>query len=523
MKTPPYHRFLRPRWAGRSTLLLATTAVLAWLAPPLRADVIDDFEGPKKHRVFASSGEADYAVVDGQLKMSQTRGGAAGIYYLCDYAIPEGRSIEFRVDVVSANDATTYAGLQVVFDAGNNYGLFRYQNRVTLGKLWTDQTVSEATVYADQYPARFVGPVTMILSLAREGNRVRVRGKVVERDNPDRVIFDHWMTDTGTFGANGYKAPFMGPVTFVQILCSDLAGSSAVRDQLVIDNLVCSDDPLPPHMSIRRQNGNQATLEWPGRAILMEADSVQGPWKPCAEEIAEGPAACGSTMPLDGSDRFFRCVRGWHEDGFLAGDYPWQTASPVPGRVWRPAFAMVQGHGRIFGQGARNEEFLVGFHQVGGIWFRDCVVSVDILDWDETMVDAAFGILLRVKPDKEMWFPKTDGLPGQHYAGLLTFKTADDPAESALSILGPGDTRIGQDVRFPALNPDRQYRLRFSAVGRQLTLELFDLEEPTSPLKTCTATDARITEGMHALYGTRSANDTYNVTIDRFLLRGVMR
>ncbi len=167
--------------------------------------------------------------------------------------------------------------------------------------------------------------------------------------------------------------------------------------------------------------------------------------------------------------------------------------------------------------GVNNKDFLARSNI--GIWYRDCVATVDILDWGDAMEDAAFGILLRAQPDTVMWFPTTAGLPADRYLGLLTFKKADNPAESALSITGPGGELL-REQRFAAVNSDKEYRLRFWAVGDQLTLELFDKENLDAPIQTITVTDGRIAEGMDGLYGTKSAGGTYEVWIDQYMMNG---
>ncbi len=516
---------LRPHRAGGYASLLALPALLLWLAPPLRADVIDDFDGDKKYAVTAVGGVPDCAIVQGQLRMSRPRGdGYLGCYYLRTYALPEERPVEFRVDVVSANAANVYAALIVEFLGkplprwGQGYGLYRLHGRVVLAKSWEGGTCN----FIDTTIRQVAAPVTLILTLTRQGDSLKLGTKVVRLDNQE-VIFEQSATDNPRSDLMGdLGSPFFGPVVDVEVICGDLPGSNA-RDEVILDNLVCSDDPLPAHLGIHRIDANQAVIEWEGHTIPLEADSVQGPWRPCVEEVTASGAAYTATIQCNGAGQFFRAVPGWHVAESFDSLSEWATASPVPGRVWKPLLRVPAGHCRILGEGPRNEEFLLRFTQDVGLWYKDCVASVDIVGWDQTMVEAAFGILLRVKPDRELWFCSTEGLPAQHYGGLLTFKKADNPAESALSMVGPGDIRIGPTVRFPALSSDKSYRLRFWAVGRQLTLELFDLDDVEHPIQTCQTTDSRIAEGMDALYGTRSATGTYDVTIDRFLLWGMTR
>ena len=143
------------------------------------------------------------------------------------------------------------------------------------------------------------------------------------------------------------------------------------------------------------------------------------------------------------------------------------------------------------------------------------------MDWDAALEGARFGLLLRVKPDKEVWYIK-EGVPEQRYSGLLTFKRTGNPSESELAILGPGGWPL-ETTRFAAVDPAKQYRLQFSAVGDQLTLQLFDLAQPEVVIQTCAGADDSVSAGMVAFQGTLSADGKYDVTIDRFIVNGSTR
>jgi hypothetical protein len=234
--------------------------------------------------------------------------------------------------------------------------------------------------------------------------------------------------------------------------------------------------------------------------------------------VALGAGEFTSTVRLSDSAKYFRLVRGFPAADFF-DSYPaaWQIASVVPGGALKPLWGIIaaKSQGHIVGQGVRNADFVLAHN--GQREHRDCVSTVDVVDWGDAMEDATFGILLRVKPAGDQWFYTTDGLPDQRYAGLLTFKKADNLAESALSITGPGGAVL-KEQRFAAVNPDKQYRLRFWAVGDHLTLELFDWDNLDTAIQTITVKDGRIPEGMNALYGTKSAGGTYEVWIDQYLL-----
>ena len=120
-----------------------------------------------------------------------------------------------------------------------------------------------------------------------------------------------------------------------------------------------------------------------------------------------------------------------------------------------------------------------------------------------------------------MWYG-TEGLSELHYGGRVIFRTAGEPSESALTITGPGGEILAAQS-CPLMDPAKDYRLRFSAVGERLELRLFDLAEPERAMATCTATDDRIPVGMIALYGTKSSGNNYDVTVEHFVFNGTAR
>ncbi len=524
MKLSNAHIHLRTQRAEGYATLLALPALLLWLVMPLGADVIDDFSEGRKFSLYARDRAPEWEIVDGQLHFGLPASTTYGsFWYLQTHELPEGQPVEFRLDVVSLNDPNVAAGLAVIFcsppdaprGAGRAYDLFYLRGRVALVK------GSEAATYHvfDSSCRGTSDPVTLLLTLTRQGDNLKVGTKVVRRDDPLDVLFQNGdFTDTPSVQGTGDNgAPPAGPVTGVGVMCETVNGAQ-VSLQAVFDNLECSAAPTPRFLEIQRPAGLASRLEWRSWSILLEASGLGGPWRPWPEVACEDGGAYGVSIPLSESARFFRVARGSQRlDNFgTFWDFTsWKTAPMGGGQGRRPGFVMVNGHGRLRGLGNGNQDFFMywGFSDVPA---GESVASVDILDWDETMEDAAFGLLLRVKSEKDVWLPGIEGLPHDRYAGLLTFKKAGSPSESVLSLTGPGGEPL-EIKRFPAVDPAKQYRLRFWAVGDRLTLELFSLDDLSRPIETCEAIDGRVPEGVgEALYGTKSASGTYDVTIDRF-------
>ena len=515
---------LRKAGSGIGITLLAAWTMLAWPLAPTRADVIDDYENGRKFLVQGNAGPPDWQFVDGQFRASLPSRDSFGVFaYKSLYELPEGQPIEFRLDLVSVNAADVAVGLVVHFGGYlwpktsiGGYGFFVIPDRVALDKQWTDSR----TVFFDQNLPMNMDAKTIMLTFTRVGSDMKVGTKVVLRDDPGTVIFSKEVTDrSGIDVAGDNGPPPSGPA--VSVFWEFLRMGPAAGAEVVVDNLVCSQDQAPVLLGMHKDHTDQATLVWPGWYVALESESVHGPWRPCPEPVTLGAGHLTSTVRFTDSARYFRLLQGFNVFDSFDKDTGWKTASVVPGSTLRPGVYrnFAQGRVRLLGTNANNQDFVFRWNGDVGLWYRDCVGTVDISDWGESMDDATFGILLRAVPGGEVWFTTSGGLPDQRYAGLLTFKKADNPNESALSITGPGGVVL-KEQRFAAVNPDQQYRLRFWAVGDQLTLELFGLANPGTPIQTVTVTDGQVPEGMDGLYGTKSAGGTYDVWIDHFMLTG---
>lgn len=519
ISSPAHHRQRRVR---ASTGFLVAGALLAWLATPVRADIIDDFSGPKK---FSAAGLGGYPIysLDGEFHCQLKTPWSAGAFWYTPrtYELPEGMPVEFRLDVVRLSHEAAYGALGVAFPApptapragGRFYVLYWLQERVILAKGYD---VSSYYVL-DATHAPVTVPVTLSLTFTRQGDTLIVGARVARRDEPQDVIFALPYRDGPEADGEGDNgAPPSGPVIGVGMYVGNLELSSGHG---VLDNLVCSADPTPLALQVRRAGGTSLRLTWPSSGVLLEAETPEGPWRPW-------PGTCslisGALCVADQATRpakFYRAAAGEHcLDAFSQSwdAVPRLLAPASRGQASMPALTVSGGRGHIQGEGARNADFLL-YYDIGFAAQRDTVASVDLVDWDDTMEDAAFGIVLRAKPEKEFWFPRADRLPQDRYAGMLTFKKAGSPSESVLSLTGPGGEPL-EVKRLPAVDPTQQYRLRFWAVGSQLKLELFRLDDLDRPVETCEATDGRVSEGMDALYGLKSSGNTYDVTIDRYLI-----
>lgn len=512
--------------ADGQSAFLAAAVLLVWLAMPLRAEVLDDFSGPRKFAANGSTSANEYALTDGRLRIMVPKGDHfAAAEYLRTYVLQEGQPVEFRTDLVSLNGASAEVGLWVMFmglpapsNAVPYYGVWLSYHQI---RLWKALVGGSGCEFFDQALSAPSEPLTWSFSFTRLGSSLKFASKLVVRDRPEEVVADLEVLDTPgrentTWGTDDW-APPPGPILLVGMVCTNTEQADT-RAEATFDDVECSVVPTPETVTIRPTASGEVELGWTGLGIAVEAESVLGPWRPCPEErialVRERPG------------RFFRCAAGIALAPVFGSSADWRIGPSVGGGQWAPALYVAGGRARILGVGARNEDFVLRFagygYELFAVPYGDGVASADILRWDAAMEDAAIGLVLRARPSTVLWDCRTDGLPQDRYAGLLTFKQAGSPSESVLSLTAPGG-EVLERRRFPALDPTRPYRLRFWTVGERLTLELFALADLETPIVTCAATDGRITDGLDGLCGIKSASGTYDVTIDRFVLNAATR
>ncbi|MCP5517549.1 MAG: hypothetical protein H7A45_09875 [Verrucomicrobiales bacterium] len=517
--------------------MIGLVLLAGWLTSS-QADVIDVFDnGPNWDGMGDPSDAIEIESVDGQVKfrrLAPSSSDLTQVWYFRSYVIPEGRPLEFRLDSVSPGSdevATPFFFSVKGSPEAAGYAIHRLGNAFWIGKYKSPYPMS--WYRQDTWSSVTSEPVTHIYSFTRQGDNVEIRAKAVLRDNPEQVVAEApTVIDTpgretlynGGVEAVEAAAPHYGPSMF-------LVTGIAVDDpnlpsgELILDNFLCSEEPTPPPLQAGF-SGDQLQLSWRGTWTVAEADSPGGPWLPAlaGTEVTVGTPDKSCVVPMTGLARFFRLTPGYgNAKSFNDGSTTWQTFAATPGTA-RPRLARAGESYRISGSAAFNQDFLLLQTDPRPLWQRDCIASITLADWDETMIDATFGLLLRVTKEDQVW-RGTDGLPEDRYEGavtVVTFQTADDSPRSALTISGPGGELLAQ-TQFPLMNPAREYRLRFSAFGDQLDLAIYDPTEGGSPLADCHATDDRLPAGMPGLHGTKSTGDVYELTVSDFVFNGTAR
>lgn len=515
----------------RLSLMAALPVVLAaGLCGTIQAEYIDGFEQGYRFWANRGGGNTHVEIINGELHLGVPADGVATIGYLCSHAIPQSEPLVFSVDVVSMGSTTWRVGMWCEFDRGaegapsGGYGVFRMIDSLRIAKWWTDSSGQFGGIWlAEASMPALRAPETMRLRLMCQGDSLQMVGESVLRTNGKMLASVPFLDTPGVdptlaLAVNDNGAPFLHPP---RNLACDTYGTAAGPGSAVIDNLVCSHPPLPPDLAIACTIDHQAKVTWDGSAVLLESSSPQGPWAPCIAEVGNVENRCTSRTSLLGAQRFFQVQPGRHFSVGSQSYIEWRTAKAVAGAPGgflhlRPWLGHAVIHGTDLGEG----DYLLR-RDVTGVWWRDCVASVDIVAQDTTVEEGvALGIVLRAKPQAGFWLIEEEGLPEKHYVGRLTFKQPGNPLESALSITGPGG-EVLQETPLPAVDLVSDYRLRFWAVGSHLRAELFDFADLANPVATCEASDERSPTGIEALCLTARPNGRTQIMFDNFCLWGV--
>lgn len=157
------------------------------------------------------------------------------------FELKEGRSVEFRVDMVSGQGGDSFAVLGFIPQAtGPNslagYGLAKSETDILITKGINKYFTAESPS-----PALKNTNVTLVLNLSVRNGNVHITGQVLDRDDGNRVIWEKSHVDTPaadvlSAGADNPPAPFVNLVgNFVLYLFAD-AGTDPAGYQVVFDN-----------------------------------------------------------------------------------------------------------------------------------------------------------------------------------------------------------------------------------------------------------------------------------------------
>lgn len=173
------------------------------------------------------------------------------------FSLDEGTRHEFSVDLVSAQSADAYAVLAFIPAAtGANslagYGIAKSETDVVITK-----GINKYFIDYDTAPVKNTN-VKLVLTLTVVNGNVTIRGRVLDKDNNDQVLWDQTFVDTpaadvfGT-GTDDPPAPFVGLTGNAVLYLYADGGTDPGGYQVVFDNLIAAEPPAtgntPPIIS----------------------------------------------------------------------------------------------------------------------------------------------------------------------------------------------------------------------------------------------------------------------------------
>lgn len=294
--------------------------------PPVDTnEIVDNFDDNR----FTGRKEGSCTVVETNQQFSVS--GLFGVptrsmydsYCMAGYArtwvIPDGMTLEWRVDVVSLSDnATNTAILALGNDHGPGYILHAGRDFVFLLK-WASSG-SYCVLFGDRASLENTNLV-LALALTRVQRNLAITARVFDKAHPDTARYARTVVDTPLCDAT-LKASQFQDLTGIRVL--DLAGDVAELPpttnavwlgvfqntdghqpvpQAVFDNLEVWTSETPP-LNI----ASAVQLSWPASTTVNHdvetAPTVQGPWLPAQESAVPGIRQV--TVPTREPKKFFR-------------------------------------------------------------------------------------------------------------------------------------------------------------------------------------------------------------------------
>ncbi|MBM3836925.1 MAG: hypothetical protein FJ398_02990 [Verrucomicrobia bacterium] len=213
------------------------------------ARVLDNFDDNKKSDWKDFTFQAGFGIPSetaGQFKFVQPPAGqaifSASTKTSETYTLQDGRTIEFRVDLVKGNGKDAFAVLAFIPTASSVNTLAGYG----FAKSTTDILITKGIgkYFVNENPAEPLKNenITLVLSLTGQGTSVLINARVLDKDNNNAVIFDRTVTDTPGAdvlrnGTDSPAAPYFGAGNFV-LYCYQDFDRSAPQDtyEVTYDN-----------------------------------------------------------------------------------------------------------------------------------------------------------------------------------------------------------------------------------------------------------------------------------------------
>jgi hypothetical protein len=232
---------------------LVSLLLVPWLnlvcCQPLCGRILDNFDDNVKTAWQDFTFVPGFGIpveTNGQFKFTQPPAGqaifSASTKVSETFTIQDGRTVEFRVDVVQGGGKDSFAVLAFIPTTSSASTLAGYGLAKSTTDILVTKGIGKYFYNENPTPAIKNDNITLVLSMTGKGTNVVINARVLDKDNNNAVIFDLTFVDTPAAdvlsdGTDSPAAPYFGSGNFVLYLYQDYS-ASAPEDpyQVTYDN-----------------------------------------------------------------------------------------------------------------------------------------------------------------------------------------------------------------------------------------------------------------------------------------------
>jgi hypothetical protein len=525
---------------GRTAALIAAVAICACMAVRLDAVVIDDFEDPTRSATLWQgwpwNGTGTHTFSDGHVTLEVTPPPNQGAFYnflLLDrtWKLQEGRTLEFRADLLNSNDdgALAWFGFYLN-DANRGYMLLVDEDTVALIKR---ENPGQAFFLTNGISIK-VTNVKLVLSMTGTNSSILLRVKILDNDNAGAVIFERACWDTPAadpmhtdpmhpeWGSDNPPASYLGlSGYFLMCLFRDPALvdpvvtlPSGAKAEVVYDTAEVF-EYFPPHLEIAAAtNGADLTWQLPlEEQVVIEADQLPPSWRPCPQPYTRRGDAFCLNLPCVSPGKFFELTPGRQfTDDFSTLLPSWTPGWQDPGEDWVVTNGILELNWSVTNSWDVFGLFPLGTNEEARL--RDFCTSVDILDWVISGDNYSFFALV----GRGLVLPS--GVGKGYFGGLAM--NADGIRGNARLVIRANDDFSRDTNTFNREQYPPPYRLQLSTVGNSITVRLLNpaTGQIIRELKH-TQTSSTISYGFAGFIAEGNVGtDYFRLTADNYVLIG---
>src|SRR5881394_1027503 len=239
---------MRAKHAPKLWLLLLMIYALRLGTCNCSAHVLDDFNDNLKTAwqdfSFPVGPYANIAEQNGQFKFTLQPVGqpifSASTKTSETFTLQEGRTVEFRVDLITGLGADSFAILAFIPTSSSVSSLAGYGFSKSTTDLLISKGIGKYFYNENPTPAVKNDNVTLVLSMTVKNGSVILNAKVLDKDNNNAVIFEQTAVDSPAAdvladGTDSPAAPYLGSGNFV-LMCYEDSGTSQTSYEVTFDN-----------------------------------------------------------------------------------------------------------------------------------------------------------------------------------------------------------------------------------------------------------------------------------------------